>query len=79
MPPFSGMTRMQKSLIQSNRPRTFERSAAHKMRLKRVRLHPKSVSLKMHSQRINIEGRHAFKNSHCNGLDHRNLINYKLR
>lgn len=76
-PPFSGTTRMQKSLFR------LKLSCSVQERFNVV-LHAriyrsKSVSLKMHSQRINVEGRHAFKNSHCNGLDHRNLVSYKPR
>lgn len=76
-PPFSGTTRMQKSLFR------LKLSCSVQERFN-VMLHAriyrsKSVSLKMHSQRINVEGRHAFKNSHCNGLDHRNLVSYKPR
>lgn len=75
--PFSGTTRMQKSLFR------LKLSCSVQERFNVV-LHAriyrsKSVSLKMHSQRINVEGRHAFKNSHCNGLDHRNLVSYKPR
>lgn len=75
--PFSGTTRMQKSLFR------LKLSCSVQERFN-VMLHAriyrsKSVSLKMHSQRINVEGRHAFKNSHCNGLDHRNLVSYKPR
>lgn len=77
VPPFSGTTRMQKSLFR------LKLSCSVQERFNVV-LHAriyrsKSVSLKMHSQRINVEGRHAFKNSHCNGLDHRNLVSYKPR
>lgn len=77
VPPFSGTTRMQKSLFR------LKLSCSVQERFN-VMLHAriyrsKSVSLKMHSQRINVEGRHAFKNSHCNGLDHRNLVSYKPR
>lgn len=76
-PPFSGTTRMQKSLFR------LKLSCSVQERFNVV-LHAriyrsKSVSLEMHSQRINVEGRHAFKNSHCNGLDHRNLVSYKPR
>lgn len=75
--PFSGTTRMQKSLFR------LKLSCSVQERFNVV-LHAriyrsKSVSLEMHSQRINVEGRHAFKNSHCNGLDHRNLVSYKPR
>lgn len=77
VPPFSGTTRMQKSLFR------LKLSCSVQERFNVV-LHAriyrsKSVSLEMHSQRINVEGRHAFKNSHCNGLDHRNLVSYKPR
>lgn len=77
VPPFSGTTRMQKSLFR------LKLSCSVQERFN-VMLHAriyrsKSVSLEMHSQRINVEGRHAFKNSHCNGLDHRNLVSYKPR
>lgn len=76
-PPFSGTTRMQKSLFR------LKLSCSVQERFNVV-LHAriyrsKSVSLEMHSQRINVEGRHAFKNSHCNGLNHRNLVSYKPR
>lgn len=76
-PPFSGTTRMQKSLFRLKLScRVQERfNVVLHARIYRS----KSVSLKMHSQRINVEGRHAFKNSHCNGLDHRNLVSYKPR
>lgn len=84
--PFSGTTRMQKSLFRlklscsvQERFNVVLHARIYRWRLKLVRLYPKSVSLKMHSQRINVEGRHAFKNSHCNGLDHRNLVSYKPR
>lgn len=75
--PFSGTTRMQKSLFRLKLScRVQERfNVVLHARIYRS----KSVSLKMHSQRINVEGRHAFKNSHCNGLDHRNLVSYKPR
>lgn len=77
VPPFSGTTRMQKSLFRLKLScRVQERfNVVLHARIYRS----KSVSLKMHSQRINVEGRHAFKNSHCNGLDHRNLVSYKPR
>lgn len=76
-PAFSGTTRMQKSLFR------LKLSCSVQERFNVV-LHAriyrsKSVSLEMHSQRINVEGRHAFKNSHCNGLNHRNLVSYKPR
>lgn len=76
-PPFSGTTRMQKSLFRLKLScRVQERfNVVLHARIYRS----KSVSLEMHSQRINVEGRHAFKNSHCNGLDHRNLVSYKPR
>lgn len=76
-PPFSGTTRMQKSLFRLKLScRVQERfNVVLHARIYRS----KSVSLKMHSQRINVEGRHAFKNSHCNGLNHRNLVSYKPR
>lgn len=84
--PFSGTTRMQKSLFRlklscrvQERFNVVLHARIYRWRLKLVRLYPKSVSLKMHSQRINVEGRHAFKNSHCNGLNHRNLVSYKPR
>lgn len=75
--PFSGTTRMQKSLFRLKLScRVQERfNVVLHARIYRS----KSVSLEMHSQRINVEGRHAFKNSHCNGLDHRNLVSYKPR
>lgn len=75
--PFSGTTRMQKSLFRLKLScRVQERfNVVLHARIYRS----KSVSLKMHSQRINVEGRHAFKNSHCNGLNHRNLVSYKPR
>lgn len=76
-PPFSGTTRMQKSLFRLKLScRVQERfNVVLHARIYRS----KSVSLEMHSQRINVEGRHAFKNSHCNGLNHRNLVSYKPR
>lgn len=75
--PFSGTTRMQKSLFRLKLScRVQERfNVVLHARIYRS----KSVSLEMHSQRINVEGRHAFKNSHCNGLNHRNLVSYKPR
>lgn len=75
--PFSGTTRMQKSLF---RLKLLCRVQERFNVVLHARIYrSKSVSLKMHSQRINVEGRHAFKNSHCNGLDHRNLVSYKPR
>lgn len=75
--PFSGTTRMQKSLF---RLKLLCRVQERFNVVLHARIYrSKSVSLKMHSQRINVEGRHAFKNSHCNGLNHRNLVSYKPR
>lgn len=75
--PFSGTTRMQKSLFRLKLSCRVQERFNVVLHARIYRSKP--VSLEMHSQRINVEGRHAFKNSHCNGLDHRNLVSYKPR